>query len=86
MKLQSFLPTHSYPRFLLLVPVIGSLAFAGCAGVAGTAGTPPNVNVLMQALGKQPARAHVTTGPRTYNPETQNFDESWPLGPETNAQ
>ena len=86
MKIQSFLHTHSYPRFLLPVPAIGSLAFAGCASAAGTAGTRPTVNALMQAVGKHPARAPVTTGPRTYNPETQNFDESWPLDTETNAR
>ena len=85
MKIQSFLYTHSYPRFLLLVPAIGFLAFAGCASAAGTAGTRPTVNALMQAVGKHSAYDHVTTCPRTYNPETENLDRSWPFGPESNA-
>src|SRR5689334_625879 len=39
MKIQPFLHTHSYRELILLVPAIGSLAFAVCASAAGTAGT-----------------------------------------------
>ena len=85
MKIQSFLHPGSHRRLLPLVLAIGSLAFAGCASAAGTAGTRPTVNALMQAVGKHPAYDPVTTGPRTYNPETENFDRPWPFGPESNA-
>jgi hypothetical protein len=85
MKIQSFLHTPSYRGLILLVPALGSMAFAVCASAAGTAGTRPTVNVRTGSLGKHPARGHVTIGPRTYNPETENFDGSWPFGPESNA-
>ena len=85
MKIQPFLRPSSYRGLILLVPAIGSMAFAVCARAAGTAATCPTVNVLTDAPGKHPARDHVTIGPRTYNPETENFNGSWPFDPESNA-
>ena len=86
MKIQSFLPTPSYHRFLWLVPAIGSImAFAEPSSVAATAARHPTVHVLTEAVGKHPARDQVTIGARTYNPETMNFDQPWPFGPESNS-
>ena len=85
MKIQSFLHTHSYHRFLWLVPAIGSImAFAEPSGVAATTATHPTVHVLTEAVGKHPAGDPVTLGPSAYNPGTQNFERPWPFGPASN--
>ena len=86
MKTQRSIQANSIRRLLLMVPVVCSLAFAACSDVAGTAGTHRAVNLQSAAVGEHETGDNVTIGPRTYDPETRNFDRPWPFGPEGGAQ
>jgi len=86
MKTQKSIHSHTLRRFVLIVPVIASMAFAACSDVAGTGGTRATVNLQSAAAGGPQTGDNVTIGPSTYDPETRNFDRPWPFGPEGGAQ
>jgi hypothetical protein len=86
MKTHKSNPTSSNRRLLLMVPMICSMALAACSDLADTPGTHQAVNLQSAMIGKPQTSDNVTIGPRTYNPETRNFDRPWPFGPEGGAQ
>jgi hypothetical protein len=78
--------TNSIRGLLLIVPVIGSMAFAACSDLAGTAGTRATVSFQSAAVGERQTRDNITIGPATYNSESRSFERPWPFGPESNPQ
>jgi hypothetical protein len=86
MKTQKSIHTNSVHRLLLMVPVIGSMAFAACSDVADSAGTHPSVNLQSAVVAEPKTGDNVTIGPRTYDSETRSFDRPWPFGPRSNPQ
>ena len=86
MKTQKSIVTNSIGRLLIIVPVIGSMAFTACSDVAGTAGTPSGVNLQSAVAGKPRTGDNVTIGRRTYDSEGRGFDRPWPFGPESDQQ
>jgi hypothetical protein len=86
MKTQKAVRTNSIRRLLLTVPAICAMAFTACSDVASTAGRHPAVNLQSAVFGKAQTVDNVTIGPRTYDPETRDFERPWPFGPESGAQ
>jgi hypothetical protein len=85
-KTQKSIHTKSIRPLLLMVPVIGSMAFAACSDVDGTAGMHATVNLRSGAVGTHQTSDNVTIGSRTYNSEFQSFERPWPFGAEFNPQ
>jgi hypothetical protein len=83
MKAQKSVHANSTRQLLLIVPVICSMALAGCSDMGGRAGTQATVNLTGAAVGTPQTGDNVTIGPATYNSETRSFDRPWPFGPES---
>ena len=86
MKTRKSIDINCHRRLLLMVPVIFSMAFAGCSDVAGTPEKSQAVNLQSAVAGKPQTGDNVTIGPATYNPESRGFDRPWPFGPESGPQ
>jgi hypothetical protein len=63
----------TYLRLLLIVPAVGLLGLTGCSTADRTAG-------------QNRTASYVQIAPRTYNPESRDFDSPWPFGPESSQQ
>jgi hypothetical protein len=86
MKTRKSIHIDGHRQLLLMVPVIFSMAFAGCSDVAGTPGKSQAVNLQSAVTGAPQTGDNVTIGPATYNPQSRGFDRPWPFGPEAGAQ
>ena len=82
MKTRKSIDINCHRRLLLMVPVIFSMAFAGCSDVAGTPGKSQAVNLQSAVVGTAQTGDNLTIGPATYNPQSRGFDRPWPVGPE----
>jgi hypothetical protein len=83
MKGQLLLERSFYVQLLFMAPTVALLGLAGCTSTNGL-GTNRTANLLTEAGGKRQTGDHLIIGPRTYNPETERFDQPWPFGPESN--
>ena len=86
MKTRKSIHIDCHRRLLLMVPVIFSMAFAGCSDVAGTPEKSQAVNLQSAVAGKPQTGDNVTIDPATYNPQSRGFDRPWPFGPEAGPQ